>query len=589
MKNKRRIKIEVKKLARKKQYDEIFYRYGPKYFRKYVSEEYKETDINKLKDEGRYKDIYAKYGQLHIEKNKKGSKLKTYIAFGLYSITASVISEPVKTDIETIKNSYKYEEQIEEYEKEIEEYAKEFNLDKQSDLEIIMKCIYDLQNSIQGYGNPRLDIIGYRGLDVAGENGIGVCRNFVPNIIDKLNKINIDYNARSVLLLQGLENIAYNNINKTTLDGEYIVKWVGNGKYEIYKENKLINTVEEREQSTITTYYEEDGSIKKYIDNKNQEIEETYDKDGNIKERITTIGDEKVKVKYTVEGKIESETKIVTEKVDGIEYIREYENGRVIVYQEKSKDYFKWEQYFNENVVKKIVADADKQETYHYDIVDGNLKSVEILKDGYETTIEYGENQEELSYKSEKSDNKNYYISIKEEKEMNEKKEEDAKKEEMLQKQKIDELKERRNANHEIVAVDIEKDNITLLIDPTNLSLGIYKEGKIIMFNETKPEEAIYLRASILSEASFGGMEKFIQCPIDYIKSFKEPTMTMEEIEEKYGLDAQNRMIEKIKEQENKKTLREELRIDDNITYNFDENTVTIINREVQENDDIEH
>lgn len=63
----------------------------------------------------------------------------------------------------------------------------------------------------------------------------------------------------------------------------------------------------------------------------------------------------------------------------------------------------------------------------------------------------------------------------------------------------------------------------------------------------------------------------------------------MEEIEEKYGLDAQNRMIEKIEQQENKKTLRQRLRIDDNITYDYDDNKVTIIKEAEQENDDIEH
>ncbi len=589
MNNKRRIKMEVKKLAKKKQYDEIFYRYGPKYFRKYVSEDYKVEDINKLKEEGRYREIYDKYGQMHIEKSKKHSKWKFYIGLSLYAFTITRISEPLKRDIGAIKNSYKYEEQIEEYEREIEEYAKEFNIEEQSDLEIIMKCMYDLQNNIQGYGTPKLDIVGYGGLDVAGENGIGVCRNFAPNIVDKLNKININYNARSVLLLQDSGSVMYNNINKTSFDEEYTTKWLGNGKYEIYKEDKLIRTLENREGISINTYYKDDGTIKKYIDSENQRTLETYDSEGNIKEKSIFIGNEETKIIYNREGQVEKETKIVTENKDGVKYIREYENDVMIVYQEETKDNFKWKQYHNGHVIKKIMADAYKQEKYYYDLIDGKLQSIVILKDGYETTIEYGDNFEELSKEKVKSDNVNYYILRKETEENNKKMEEDRQRETMLQEQELNELKEKGMGNHEIVAVDIEEDNITLLIDPTNLSLGIYKEGKIIMFNEMKPEEAIYLRASVSAEASFGGIEKFLQYPIDYIKSFNEPTISMEEIEEKYGLDAQNRMIEKIEQQENKKTLRQRLRIDDNITYDYDDNKVTIIKEAEQENDDIEH
>ena len=589
MNNKRRIKMEVKKLAKKKQYDEIFYRYGPKYFRKYVSEDYKVEDINKLKEEGRYREIYDKYGQMHIEKSKKHSKWKFYIGLSLYAFTITRISEPLKRDIGAIKNSYKYEEQIEEYEREIEEYAKEFNIEEQSDLEIIMKCMYDLQNNIQGYGTPKLDIVGYGGLDVAGENGIGVCRNFAPNIVDKLNKININYNARSVLLLQDSGSVMYNNINKTSFDEEYTTKWLGNGKYEMYKEDKLIRTLENREGISINTYYKDDGTIKKYIDSENQRTLETYDIEGNIKEKSIFIGNEETKIIYNSEGQVEKETKIVTENKDGVKYIREYENDVMIVYQEETKDHFKWKQYHNGHVIKKIMADAYKQEKYYYDLIDGKLQSIVILKDGYETTIEYGDNFEELSNEKVKSNNVNYYILRKETEENNKKMEEDRQREKMLQEQELNELKEKGMGNHEIVAVDIEEDNITLLIDPTNLSLGIYKEGKIIMFNEMKPEEAIYLRASVSAEASFGGIEKFLQYPIDYIKSFNEPTISMEEIEEKYGLDAQNRIIEKIEQQENKKTLRQRLRIDDNITYDFDDNKVTIIKEAEQENDDIEH
>ena len=56
------------------------------------------------------------------------------------------------------------------------------------------------------------------------------------------------------------------------------------------------------------------------------------------------------------------------------------------------------------------MANAYKQETYYYDQIDGKLKSIVILKDGYETTIEYGDNLEELSNEKVKSNNVNYYM-----------------------------------------------------------------------------------------------------------------------------------------------------------------------------------
>ena len=63
----------------------------------------------------------------------------------------------------------------------------------------------------------------------------------------------------------------------------------------------------------------------------------------------------------------------------------------------------------------------------------------------------------------------------------------------------------------------------------------------------------------------------------------------MEEIEAKYGLDAQNKVLEKIEQDESKKTFREEIKIDNNITYNFDDNVVTITNDKAQEDKEIEN
>lgn len=195
MNDKKRIKKEVKQLAKQRKYEEIYYQYGPKYFREYVSKYYKFVDINNLRKEGRYIDIYTKYGKLDLEtkikerRERKGKKVSakngeisnimlfikgalrgTLLAL-LVKSTTLMLKQPIATDIEINNNKNTYREQIEEYEKAVEEYAKQFNTSEQSDLEIIMKCMYDLQSRIQGYKNPELDILGYLGLDVMNEGG----------------------------------------------------------------------------------------------------------------------------------------------------------------------------------------------------------------------------------------------------------------------------------------------------------------------------------------------------------------------------------------------------------------------------------
>lgn len=48
------IKKEVKLLAKQGQFEQIYHEYGVRYFRKYVSRNYKKRDLRKLEDEGKY-------------------------------------------------------------------------------------------------------------------------------------------------------------------------------------------------------------------------------------------------------------------------------------------------------------------------------------------------------------------------------------------------------------------------------------------------------------------------------------------------------------------------------------------------------
>ncbi len=219
------------------------------------------------------------------------------------------------------------------------------------------------------------------------------------------------------------------------------------------------------------------------------------------------------------------------------------------------------------------VADKEMDKTTFYDI-DGKISFVTIVQDGYKTTIQYDEKGQETERTKEKTDETNIFLELQKGKALG-----DAisKSEEKATKYK--EMKEKFRGNHAIVAIDSTEDNITLLIDPTNLSLGIYKDGKIIMFNERQKDKAVYDRRFI-GEISMQGTKKLVESPLDYIKSFRELELTMEELEEKYGVEAQNKMLEEIEREESQEKaqskFKEELKIDKGITYNYDTNVVTI-------------
>ena len=323
---------------------------------------------------------------------EKLKKIRKQILTILPSTILAIMSGP---NIRTLINSQIYKEEIQEYEKELEDYTKKFETAGKSDLEIIMEIQKDFNETILGYGEPKIDALGYLGMDVMDENGVGLCRNFAENIADKLNKINPTYNAREIALYEYSSNFIKNDIEQSTVMEDGTIIKSKNGKSEVYKNGKLLKGV------TVVSVKEEPKA---------------------------TIGNALI-------------------------------------------------------------------------------------------------------------------------------------------------------GNHAIVAVDIESDNVTLLIDPTKLGLGIYKDGKIIMFNEQNQEEGIYDR-KWLGEGNLRGLEGYFEYPIDYIKSFREPKLTMEELEKKYGLEAQNAILEKIEEQDKKQTFKDTIKISKTIRYNFNSNTAIMSTKE---------
>lgn len=214
----------IKQLKKEEKYEEIFIKYGSKIYRKSIPKVYRDCEIQKLVSEGRYEAIYNKYGQrvynqylIHARyeelkeaqgdlKAKKWKIKATAVEF-LASIgigntilipSAILIGGPIVTEIATNINSIIYKEEIQEYEKNISAYAEEIKNLELNDLQTIMKVVEDMWENSQGYAAPSKDIIGYMELDLADEDGYGVCRNMASDVAKKLNQINPEYNARTL-------------------------------------------------------------------------------------------------------------------------------------------------------------------------------------------------------------------------------------------------------------------------------------------------------------------------------------------------------------------------------------------------------
>ncbi len=131
--DKKEIKKQVKQLAKKKEYEQIYKEYGPYYFRQYVSRNYKKQDIKQLKQEGKYLDIYVKYGESPQEvfekdiENEVGEKpsLKQNILhnlkrYWLYLLLEGAAALALGPTTEQIKAQIEARKQVDEYRARIE-------------------------------------------------------------------------------------------------------------------------------------------------------------------------------------------------------------------------------------------------------------------------------------------------------------------------------------------------------------------------------------------------------------------------------------------------------------------------------------
>ena len=216
---KSQVKKRIKELKAQGKYEEIFFEFGKDAYIRYVPAKHRNQDLKKLKKEGRYEDIFNKHGESEYNKilitamyneikEAKGFgaaaawRTKEFIKstlqnMGLYSLALSLSisgSMAMLSEMETSENADIYKDEIKAY--NVNRYA--FN-----DVQIFVKVIDDMWNGIKGYANPQKDIHGYLELDLATEDGFGVCRNMASDVARKLNEINPKYNARIMAARMG--------------------------------------------------------------------------------------------------------------------------------------------------------------------------------------------------------------------------------------------------------------------------------------------------------------------------------------------------------------------------------------------------
>ena len=176
---------DLSKLIKEKRYEEIFNKYGEKIYKE-------------IAEKSMFKEIKAAKGNIRAILWKIRHEVKKLgIRLGVAFLGITAISS-TENHLVIQVNKVKYESEIEEYNKKISDYAKKINSMNLSDIQIFMKVIDDMWNNIKGYARPEKNIWGYLELDLATEEGYGVCRNMASDIAKKLNEINPEYNARTI-------------------------------------------------------------------------------------------------------------------------------------------------------------------------------------------------------------------------------------------------------------------------------------------------------------------------------------------------------------------------------------------------------
>jgi hypothetical protein len=253
MKMDKESKEKIKLLKKQEKYNEIYLEFGSEAYLKNTPSKIKKAELKKFKKEGRYEDIYNKYGPAEHEKIlvkamyeeikeakgpfkailwNIGKKLKIATAYTalIAATSATTLTGMAISDTEkNIKNNaIEYAADIEQYNNKINKYAKEINAMNLTDVQVFMKVMDDMWGSIKGYKTPELNLSGFYELDLATEEGYGVCRNMASDVAKKLNAINPEYNARVMPVGMGDTYYQIANITRTVLqDNETVSEHEG--------------------------------------------------------------------------------------------------------------------------------------------------------------------------------------------------------------------------------------------------------------------------------------------------------------------------------------------------------------------------
>lgn len=95
--------------------------------------------------------------------------------------------------------------------------------------------------------------------------------------------------------------------------------------------------------------------------------------------------------------------------------------------------------------------------------------------------------------------------------------------------------------NHMVTVITVPGSNIKLVLDPTNPGIGTIKNGKIYMFTNPDYDGIEY---KVVGDLLLS--DDFVGTNIDLIESYFVPC-TVEEIEEEYGLEEENKSLSKIR------------------------------------------
>lgn len=102
--------------------------------------------------------------------------------------------------------------------------------------------------------------------------------------------------------------------------------------------------------------------------------------------------------------------------------------------------------------------------------------------------------------------------------------------------------------NHVVTAIDLPNENMTLILDPTNPSIGVFKNGKIHMFSTN---DGTGLSPRPISNIIFKG-DSVVDVSSDIVQTFLPTDKSIEELKEIYGPKALNDVLKEVEEIEKK-------------------------------------